>query len=481
MVWNEPALFVLGLFAVTAIGCLLPIRIDEREDHIVLTIAAAVDGGLLGARSLVLIWGGVLIAVPLLLTWCLLPRNRERLGLRGARRKITFVGITAFAVTVGFVLANYVYVGLFAREYPVTVSTTANFALAGLVVFSSWVGTMSVRVISLGRRSRVLIREGLDPFDSMLIPYLLPLMAGFPLVAASVAMYNPIDPWPALLILWWCFPLYAATAFELHRRRLAQELRRDAFAKQRLAAIGEVSARIVHQSRHQVGLMGWSIHRLRGLAGQSSPDDVLAAQRELDALAQAKDRLSEMLASELLHEDTAAFSGAGREVSDGTDGQDEPDGSDDGAGGRRDRPAVTLDDVVAEVHEQLQAEADREGVVLEIVIDPSLGRRPAAGQLRDVVFNLVDNAIDAAASRVAVTLEAVDGTAVIRVCDDGAGLPDRDATRAFEPFYTTKSDGTGMGLAIADALVGDLGGDLRYERAGGMTSFVVTLAPEPTI
>jgi signal transduction histidine kinase len=473
VVWNEPALFVFGLFVVTAAGCLLPIQIDDREDHVVLTIAAAVAGGILGMRALVLVWGGVAFALPVLLGWSLLPRNRDRLGLHGAIRKVAFVALTAFAVTVGFFLANFIYVGVFSRDYPVLVDTTPNFAVAGVVVFASWVGTMSVRVVSLGRRSGSVLRASLDPFDSMLIPYLLPLMAGFPLISASVAMYNPRDPWPCLLILWWCFPLYAATAFELRRRRLAQELRRDAFAKQRLAAIGEVSARIVHQSRHQVGLMGWSIHRLRGLAGHGDPDDVLAAQHELDALAQAKDRLSEMLASELLHE-TSPTSGGDSDETNGDGDEAAPSSS------GRATPAVadvTFDAVVAEVQAQLQAEADREGVALAIEVDAVLGARPAASQLRDVVFNLVDNAIDAAASQVAVRLEAVNGAAVIRVCDDGPGLAERDASRVFEPFYTTKSDGTGMGLAIADALVGDLGGELRYERTGGTTAFVITLQP----
>jgi signal transduction histidine kinase len=474
VLWDEPALFVIGLSAVMAVGCLLPIQIDDREDHIVLTIAAAVAGGILGIRALVLVWSGVAFAVPVLLAWSFLPGNRDRLGLRGWIRKVGFVALTAFAVTVGFFLANFVYVGIFSRDYPVLVDTSPNFAVAGVVVFASWVGTMSVRVVSLGRRSGSVLREGLDPFDSMLIPYLLPLMAGFPLISASDAMYNPTDPWPCLLILWWCFPLYAATAFELRRRRLAQELRRDAFAKQRLAAIGEVSARIVHQSRHQVGLMGWSIHRLRGLAGRSDPDDVLAAQHELDALAQAKDRLSEMLASELLHETSAAGEADGDSEGEGDEHAAVGDAP---ARGAAPRSSVTFDGVVAEVRAQLQAEADREGVALDVEVDPDLGARPAAGQLRDAVFNLVDNAIDAAASRVAVRLEAVDGAAVIRVCDDGPGLTERDASRVFEPFFTTKSDGTGMGLAIADALVGDLGGDLRYERAGGTTAFVITLHP----
>jgi two-component system sensor histidine kinase FlrB len=54
-------------------------------------------------------------------------------------------------------------------------------------------------------------------------------------------------------------------------------------------------------------------------------------------------------------------------------------------------------------------------------------------------------------------------------------LSGTDAARAFEPFFTTKADGTGMGLAIADAVVGDLGGELRYERVNGHTRFVVTL------
>ena len=45
----------------------------------------------------------------------------------------------------------------------------------------------------------------------------------------------------------------------------------------------------------------------------------------------------------------------------------------------------------------------------------------------------------------------------------------------FEPFFSTKESGTGMGLAIADAAVGELGGSLRHHRAAGTTTFVITL------
>jgi signal transduction histidine kinase len=202
--------------------------------------------------------------------------------------------------------------------------------------------------------------------------------------------------------------------------------------------------------------MGWSIHRLRGLAGRTDPASVAAAQRELDALAEAKDRLTETLTVELLHE-------PGNEPVVPARATDAP----------------RLVDLVIDVRDQLDAEAAREGVVLALDLPEGLGDAPAPPQLRDIVFNLVDNAIDAAASRVVVHLSRIDGHDVVRVCDDGPGLPAGETSRMFEPFFTTKRDGTGMGLAIADALVGDLGGDLRYERVAGVTNFVVLLPASP--
>ncbi|MBI2706625.1 MAG: HAMP domain-containing histidine kinase [Actinobacteria bacterium] len=462
MTWNEPALFIGGLFLVTLAGALLPIRLEGREDHVVLTISSAIDTALLGPRGLMLIWGAVALAAPLIIASHLLPWRRAS-GAAGAIRSIAWVVVTAVAVSLGFVGANFVYTALFDREYPVSLATTEGVLVAALVGVVAWIVTMSIRLLSQRAISRSFIAQGFDPFESPLIPYLLPLMAGFPLITAAVAMYRPAEPWPVLMILWWCFPIYAATVFELRRRRIAQELRRDVLATQRLAAIGEVSARIVHQSRHQVGLMGWSIHRLRGLVESGRADDVEAAQRELDALAGAKDRLGEMLASELLHERGPDLGGGGESGDDAATVNE----------------ALTVATLVEEVTAQLHAEAEREGVRLSVEIVSSSGRRPARRQLRDVVFNLVDNAIDAADSEVQLEVidRGADGGIVITVVDDGPGVPDADADRVFEPFFTTKSDGTGMGLAIADALVGDLGGELVYERSATTTRFVVTVPP----
>jgi C4-dicarboxylate-specific signal transduction histidine kinase len=319
---------------------------------------------------------------------------------------------------------------------------------------------MAVRVLSLRMMTGRLMPQALDPFNSILIPYVLPVVGGVPLVVSSIATYDPTDPWLSLILLSWCFPLFGLSWYELHRRSLALELRRELLARQRLAAIGEVSARIVHQSRHQVGLMGWSIHRLRGLVGAQGPEHVSAAHEELDALDAAKDHLSAMLASELLHEPES-----------------------DGDEGPTPVRVTTYADAIDDVLRQLREEAARSGLALHAHVDADLGTRWSASAVRDVIFNLVDNAIDAASAEVEVHLRRVGedwrADTEIRVIDDGPGLPERDHERLFEPFFTTKADGTGMGLAIADALVGELGGSLRYERNESRTAFVVTLPPPP--
>jgi signal transduction histidine kinase len=101
------------------------------------------------------------------------------------------------------------------------------------------------------------------------------------------------------------------------------------------------------------------------------------------------------------------------------------------------------------------------------------------GELNQVWANLVDNAIDAVASggsvRVSARREA--DAVVVRVVDDGPGVPPELVGRIFEPFYTTKpvGEGTGLGLAIARSLVGQHEGEIELTSRPGHTEFRVTL------
>ncbi len=101
------------------------------------------------------------------------------------------------------------------------------------------------------------------------------------------------------------------------------------------------------------------------------------------------------------------------------------------------------------------------------------------GELNQVWANLIDNALDAVAEGGRVTVTAArDGEAVVvRVIDDGPGIPPEVKSRMFDPFFTTKpvGSGTGLGLDIAQRLVGRHEGLIAMTSEPGKTEFRVTL------
>jgi two-component system sensor histidine kinase PilS (NtrC family) len=80
-----------------------------------------------------------------------------------------------------------------------------------------------------------------------------------------------------------------------------------------------------------------------------------------------------------------------------------------------------------------------------------------AGQMRQVVWNLLRNAADAtpAGGEIAVALAEVDGSLGFEVVDSGAGIAPEDLDRVFDPFFTTKDTGTGLGLATVHRIIED--------------------------
>jgi PAS domain S-box-containing protein len=84
--------------------------------------------------------------------------------------------------------------------------------------------------------------------------------------------------------------------------------------------------------------------------------------------------------------------------------------------------------------------------------------------LHEVLGNLLDNARRHAVTSVRVVLDRRDGQLVIRVTDDGEGVPEEDRERIFERFVSADGKGgSGLGLPVARGLARALGGDLRYD------------------
>ncbi len=99
-------------------------------------------------------------------------------------------------------------------------------------------------------------------------------------------------------------------------------------------------------------------------------------------------------------------------------------------------------------------------------------------QLTQVFLNLVLNAIDATekGGRIDLRVERSGDTLCVTISDDGAGIKPEHAGRLFQPYFTTKRHGTGLGLFVTRKLVTDHGGTVTFEpREGGGTVFRVRL------
>ena len=131
------------------------------------------------------------------------------------------------------------------------------------------------------------------------------------------------------------------------------------------------------------------------------------------------------------------------------------------------------------------AQAGERGVELTVDERSRLSGSPLPGRdLITVVGNLVDNALEAVAGtpsprRVEVLVREEDGTVLIRVTDNGPGLPPDRAADAFRRGWTTKPDGHGIGLSLVRQVAQRYGGTYDIRRAPGGGAVLTVRLPVP--
>jgi signal transduction histidine kinase len=128
----------------------------------------------------------------------------------------------------------------------------------------------------------------------------------------------------------------------------------------------------------------------------------------------------------------------------------------------------------------LKAKARAKSAMVVVEAEPGLPlARGFAGELNQIWANLIDNALDAIAEsgRVEATARLEDRRVVVRVSDNGGGIPAQIRERIFDPFFTTKpiGQGTGLGLDIVRRLVRHNEGEISVESQPGRTEFKVAL------
>lgn len=146
-----------------------------------------------------------------------------------------------------------------------------------------------------------------------------------------------------------------------------------------------------------------------------------------------------------------------------------------------------LDDALREVLPLADCRISVASVDLRLDLDAQLP--PVHGdrvQIQQVMLNLLLNAVEARREgppgHARVTLRTrldADGMVIFEVIDNGRGIEPAQLARVFEPFFSTKDDGMGIGLAICRSIVELHGGTIAAVSGDGQTTVTVTLPPAP--
>jgi signal transduction histidine kinase len=145
--------------------------------------------------------------------------------------------------------------------------------------------------------------------------------------------------------------------------------------------------------------------------------------------------------------------------------------------------ATDLEALVDQVVRFLQVSARKKDVAVERVGEPLPTGAADASRLKQALVNLVLNAIQASPAGKTVTVatrNTVDaaGRPVVEmtISDEGPGIPEEERESIFQPFFTTKDNGTGLGLPVTRQIVADHGGSIVVAgEVGRGAAFVIRL------
>ncbi len=250
-----------------------------------------------------------------------------------------------------------------------------------------------------------------------------------------------------LVILWFI-------TMRLVRRTILAE--RAAGQAGRLRALGSMTAGIAHEIRNPLNILTLQIEELE--AGLNELPD--ATQRGgLEAMAREL-----KLETERLRGLTEQFLGLARAGSDP----------------RQKSVAVRVERVVETVVGLWQKGLDLERREINIRNEaPGALALFSEDRLRQVLLNLLSNADDAIGKEhgtIEVGLKREQSRVLIIISDSGVGVAPENVSRLFDPFFTTRAQGTGLGLSLSQTLVQAAGGSIEVEsKPGRGTKFIVSL------
>ncbi len=234
-----------------------------------------------------------------------------------------------------------------------------------------------------------------------------------------------------------------AAALEEREQRLIRS--------ERLAAVGKIAAQITHEVRNPLSSIGLNAELLEEELDSVREGDGEEARVLVRAIIKEVDRLGDIT------EEYLRFAGLPRPRLE-----------------REDLNAI-VSSVLAFVREELA----KKGIAVESRLDGDLPPVPAdENQLRQALLNLLRNAAEAmkGGGRITVATSSEAGEVRVTIADTGEGIADEHRARIFEPFFSTKARGTGLGLALTHQIVVEHGGGIDVDsQLGRGTTFTVRL------
>jgi two-component system NtrC family sensor kinase len=230
----------------------------------------------------------------------------------------------------------------------------------------------------------------------------------------------------------------------LHELEAKQALEKEMIAADRLAALGRLTAGIAHEINNPLGGMMNAVSTFR----RHAHADPVAA-RTVSLLERGLQQIRETVGALLVE-------------------------------ARLESHALTREDL-EDVRLLVHPEAEERSVQLEWRNDAPATLPLPSTQVRQILINLLLNAVHAAAERgrIACRVATADSTLLLDVRNDGKPIPPELADRLFEPFASGDTRGSGLGLWVTYQIVQQLGGRIAVRSAAPETAFTVSLPYAP--
>jgi len=277
----------------------------------------------------------------------------------------------------------------------------------------------------------------------------------------GAAYHHPLIPaWNAVMLFVFFFVVvYLLTAFrrshyhleQMVERRTAalraemEERKRLEHAKlqaERLAVVGSMAAQVAHEIRNPLGAISLNL-------------DLIGEEVNAHPSGEGQLLLREMRLQVLrIHQVLQEYLRFGRMP-------------------KSERTVLSLNGWLEEKLNFVQPLLDQKHVDLKRKLDPDLPPvQGDADQLWEALLNLIRNAVDAmpAGGNLTVSAKRSGAEALLSISDNGRGMSEEEARNLFVPFFTTKGDGTGLGLAYAQQVINEHGGRIDCSTVRGKGS-----------